>query len=529
MAKLFGGQRMVLQAILDLPKDAVGFVTDKQIEQRTNIALKDIKNWIETLHGEELVEVARTTEGVSASITAKGRLELGLFEPIPITHGTLTVPEVTQTAQPAPSTTLPVTVGGTESLPVCPPLLHPPSEPTPVPQIAPGTGLSTSENVDAFQVVLLIHGIRTQADWGPMVRSKLEVPGNIEVIPIRYGYLDAFRFWFPFWTRIKPIERVYKQIRVALQKYRRSHPDAKISIIAHSFGTYIIGEILKRGFDLQIHRLILCGSVLPQDFPWEQCQGRFDDDKVVNECGKSDIWPVLAQSASWGYGASGTHGFGAVLVKDRFHARGHGQYFKPEFVEKYWEPFIRRGEYTGTDFEVRMPPTPWLVSVLGILPLQWASIVLVILLMSISLVPVCQGLKETMVQPTISNDYKTANSFDQTSETDSASHTEVPKAGSGTEHNARSSSDSSTKELIALLNSRFETLIELIKEAKASDDIIGDSLGIEDRIKYHHVHAMKALEEGKYILAHEHITSIQEELSSLPFLKRKYGQFPRTS
>ena len=266
---------------------------------------------------------------------------------------------------------------------------------------------------------------------------------------------------------------------------------------------------------------------IAQDFPWEQCQGRFDDDKVVNECGKSDIWPVLAQSASWGYGASGTHGFGAVLVKDRFHARGHGQYFEPEFVEKYWEPFIRRGEYTGTDFEVRMPPTPWLVSVLGILPLQWASIVLVILLMSISLVPVCQGLKETMAQPTISNDYKTANSFDQTSETDSASHTEVPKAGSGTEHNARSSSDSSTKELIALLNSRFETLIELIKEAKASDDIIGDSLGIEDRIKYHHVHAMKALEEGKYILAHEHITSIQEELSSLPFLKRKYGPIPK--
>ena len=83
-----------------------------------------------------------------------------------------------------------------------------------------------------------------------MVRSKLEVPGQIEVIPIRYGYFDAFRFWLPFWTRNKPIERVYEQIRVALHKHRRSHPDAKLSIIAHSFGTYIIGEILKRGFDL---------------------------------------------------------------------------------------------------------------------------------------------------------------------------------------------------------------------------------------------------------------------------------------
>ena len=47
----------------------------------------------------------------------------------------------------------------------------------------------------------------------------------------------------------------------------RRHPHAKLSIIAHSFGTYIIGQILKRGFDLHIHRLILCGSVLPAGLP----------------------------------------------------------------------------------------------------------------------------------------------------------------------------------------------------------------------------------------------------------------------
>ena len=131
-----------------------------------------------------------------------------------------------------------------------------------------------------------------------MVASRLEVPGQIEVIPIKYGYFDAFRFWFPFWTRNKPIEHVYTQIRVALQVAREKDPHAKLSIIAHSFGTYVVGEILRRGFDLHILRLILCGSVPPRDFSWEQYQGRFDRDKVINECGKADIWPVLAQSAS---------------------------------------------------------------------------------------------------------------------------------------------------------------------------------------------------------------------------------------
>ena len=138
------------------------------------------------------------------------------------------------------------------------------------------------------------------------------------MIPIRYGYFDAFRFWFPFRTRNKPIERVYTQIRVAFQKSRKTDPNARLSIIAHSFGTYIIGEILKRGFDLQLHRLILCGSVLPQDFPWEQYQGRFDDDKVINRCGKADVWPVLAQSASWGYGGPAPTASGRSWSKTAF-------------------------------------------------------------------------------------------------------------------------------------------------------------------------------------------------------------------
>src|SRR5262249_34576706 len=109
-----------------------------------------------------------------------------------------------------------------------------------------------------------------------------------------------------------------------------------------------------------------------------QYQGRFDDKGAINECGKADIWPVLAKSLSWGYGASGTHGFGAVLVSDRYHAGGHGQYFESEFVEKYWEPFIRRGEYRSTNFEVTMPPTPSWMSVLELMPLKLLTVLVIL-------------------------------------------------------------------------------------------------------------------------------------------------------
>ncbi len=79
MAKLFGAQRMIVQAVNDLPRDASAYVRDQQVAQNTHISISDVRDWIETLEGEELIDVVRTTEGISTSITAKGRLQLETF------------------------------------------------------------------------------------------------------------------------------------------------------------------------------------------------------------------------------------------------------------------------------------------------------------------------------------------------------------------------------------------------------------------------------------------------------------------
>ncbi|MGA7498026.1 MAG: toll/interleukin-1 receptor domain-containing protein [Isosphaeraceae bacterium] len=81
MPKLWGSQKKVLQAISDLPKDAADSVMDTQIAQATDIAIKDVRDWLETLEEEGYVEVARTEAGLSASVTANGRLALGQFRP----------------------------------------------------------------------------------------------------------------------------------------------------------------------------------------------------------------------------------------------------------------------------------------------------------------------------------------------------------------------------------------------------------------------------------------------------------------
>jgi hypothetical protein len=77
MSTLYGAQRMILQAIRDLPKDSSGYVTNRQIADYTKIAIGDVDNWIGTLEAEGHVELARRETDISVLITPKGQLVLG--------------------------------------------------------------------------------------------------------------------------------------------------------------------------------------------------------------------------------------------------------------------------------------------------------------------------------------------------------------------------------------------------------------------------------------------------------------------
>ena len=77
MVRLNGGQRILLQAVRDLPKDSItGFVVDTQLAENTRIAQSQVKDLLRTLEETGLVDVARTEEGLKAAITASGRIHL---------------------------------------------------------------------------------------------------------------------------------------------------------------------------------------------------------------------------------------------------------------------------------------------------------------------------------------------------------------------------------------------------------------------------------------------------------------------
>ncbi len=223
------------------------------------------------------------------------------------------------------------------------------------------------------EVILLVHGIRTFAGWQPMVKRILEEIPDTKVIPIKYGYLDAFRFWCPFITRRAAIDELRREIQHA----RAAYPDAQISAIAHSFGTYAIARILTENPDIKFHRLILSGAIIPRTYRWDYVRDRLATD-VVNDYGTRDIWPVLAKCLSWGYGDTGRHGFGRTGVVDRGHNYAHSDFFNEKFVRDYWKPWFEHSKIVSSPWEEEAPPSSWPLSILSVIPLQWALCLLLL-------------------------------------------------------------------------------------------------------------------------------------------------------
>jgi pimeloyl-ACP methyl ester carboxylesterase len=256
---------------------------------------------------------------------------------------------------------------------------------------------SSSKASAAEQIVVLIHGIRTTAEWAELVRGLLERLPGVSVVPIGYGYFDVLRFLLPGPTRRTPVERVRRELTAV----RSAHPEAFITVIAHSFGTYIISRILADEAHPRLGRLVLCGSIIPQHFRWDLCSHRVDHKPILNECGTQDIWPILAGRVTWGYGPSGTFGFRSGSVVDRFHEVSHSGFFRKEFIESYWSPIIGGGRAFDSGLVERSRAPRW-QTLLSRMPIR--SMLLCWLLLVVNRYPFGQPAQLTSsVPPSISS------------------------------------------------------------------------------------------------------------------------------
>lgn len=172
-------------------------------------------------------------------------------------------------------------------------------------------------------------------------------------------------------TRSGPIQEISEKLR-AIQEFNK---DRDLSIVAHSFGAHIVATILRRDSFFKTKRVILCGSVIRRKYNWSDVAHKIAERKVLNDCGSKDVLPILAQNSTFGYGATGTFGFGHPKVRDRFHEAAHSDFFDDAFVKMYWVPYITDGTITGSAWEQSgKSRSPWWFVLVRFTPVRWLLI-----------------------------------------------------------------------------------------------------------------------------------------------------------
>lgn len=211
---------------------------------------------------------------------------------------------------------------------------------------------SIEENPDSI-VLLLVHGIQTDGAWQKLVSNELDDIDNLNVVELGYECVTAAQLVSPF--RSAPVNKITDDIR----DVKRREPQARLMVIAHSFGSYIVSEILKKSSDISFEKIIFCGSIVPRNYPWARYAPNMKQGSIINDVGTKDIYPVVATCSSLGYGASGFRGFQNSLVLDRYFPYGHSTFFdkKRKHIKRFWRPFIENGKIRKSLWDVRKPKT----------------------------------------------------------------------------------------------------------------------------------------------------------------------------
>jgi hypothetical protein len=195
------------------------------------------------------------------------------------------------------------------------------------------------------RVLFGLHGIRTHAEWCRALYEVAPEDGwQVRMDRWNFGYFSLLQFLLP-WARSAKVKWFRKTYREECQD-KEVHLEKKQlpCIVCHSFGTLILGRALLRYRSLRFNKVILCGSILPVDFPWGELIERGQVQAVRNEFGVKDIWTGLAGWCVPGTGPSGRRGF--MCVHKRLEQEGfpfdHSEYFDKGHMENSWLPFLDR-------------------------------------------------------------------------------------------------------------------------------------------------------------------------------------------
>lgn len=195
-----------------------------------------------------------------------------------------------------------------------------------------------------LKIVVTLHGIRTRGQWQKQVTPYLARHGLIPY-HLDYGFFGVLSFLMP-WTRAGRVQWLRGELRDLMDRTGAT----RVSVIAHSFGTWLALEVLEaENGNLRFDRVVLTGSIVRRDFPWGATlmrkrwiqavrNERATGDWVVRAAG---LFARLAGPLAPRAGASGALGFNTACpgVHDRHVAGGHSEVLNIANYER-WARFI---------------------------------------------------------------------------------------------------------------------------------------------------------------------------------------------
>lgn len=188
------------------------------------------------------------------------------------------------------------------------------------------------------RVVITIHGIRTRGEWQKQLAPVLARHDFIPY-PLDYGRFSAPAFlissrresklaWFH-----REYDRICDQERIV-----------RPSVIAHSFGTYLVAQLLDRYPEVKFDKVIFAGSIANETFDWADAIEKNRILYIRNEYATKDIWPGVARKVIPDAGHSGSKGFSCPphrhLSQEPFKIDHSGTFFDGHFKE--WIQYVKQ-------------------------------------------------------------------------------------------------------------------------------------------------------------------------------------------
>jgi hypothetical protein len=198
------------------------------------------------------------------------------------------------------------------------------------------------------RALVTVHGIKSHGDWNAEVAHVASSSGWI-VAPYVYGKVGIDVFFRPSKRR-----RILDGFRLHLEDIRARY-QCNLSVIAHSFGTYVVASYLQ-GFDqcpTPIDTLILTGAILNPRLDVENWRGKVG--KVINEIAPADKWGKYATILTAGrdplIGRCGEVGFSrspTILQQQKCDVFDHNNVIKRDIVARRWLPWLEANVGKGT-------------------------------------------------------------------------------------------------------------------------------------------------------------------------------------